>query len=94
MSARAQLMRRLAAIPQQELLELLEDKTIFDLAAKYSAAHRHGIFATDNALIHEPQPIVPTPEAVKAKRPLNAFMAFRCIQHLLPCLVYLMLIKT
>jgi hypothetical protein len=78
MTTRAQLMRRLAAIPQQELLELLEDKAIFDLAAKYSAANKQGILAKDKAIIHEPRPIVPIAEAVKAKRPLNAFMAFRC----------------
>lgn len=76
MATRADLMQRLAAIPAEDLLTLLEDDAIYNLAARYF----HASAPSQSETSDTPSPIEPiigdAPKD-KAKRPLNAFMAFR-----------------
>lgn len=80
MATRAALMHRLATIPTEDLLKLMEDQTIFDLATKYfqnaSSTQPEGVDTSSNVEPASGAPL-PKPAKDKAKRPLNAFMAFR-----------------
>jgi hypothetical protein len=83
MATREKLMRRLSALPAEDLLKLLSDDTIFEVARKF--------FDTPNTPYEDTKPMASTdassstvtseplasPSHERAKRPLNAFMAFR-----------------
>lgn len=79
MATRAELMQRLSILPTQELLLLLKDETLLDIASQYfdSAIHQN-VLPSLNAASAPSIPIQGKPPVCdKAKRPLNAFMAFR-----------------
>ncbi|TWU74669.1 hypothetical protein ED733_003798 [Metarhizium rileyi] len=72
MATRAELMQRLSTLPTQELLHILKDETIFEIAAQYFDASMQSN-AVPSAVPNRTKNLV----CDKAKRPLNAFMAFR-----------------
>nr|AKE48503.1 MAT1-1-1 [Ustilaginoidea virens]AKE48507.1 MAT1-1-1 [Ustilaginoidea virens] len=79
MATRAELMQRLSMLPTHELLHLLRDETIVEIAARYfDASLPPNLMQPLNPI---PMPETPTQTKSyacdKAKRPLNAFMAFR-----------------
>ncbi|KJK75530.1 hypothetical protein H634G_08894 [Metarhizium anisopliae BRIP 53293] len=77
MATRAELMQRLSMLPTQELLHILKDETIFDIAAQYfDASMQSNILPSTTPVIHNTHKTKNT-VCEKAKRPLNAFMAFR-----------------
>jgi hypothetical protein len=86
MATRSEILPRLSTIPTEELLELLGDDAIFDLAAKCFQSND----ATTNNVVEASVAVEGAalnthtePAKDKAKRPLNAFMAFRSSYQLL-----------
>lgn len=83
--SRSEVMRQLAALSTTEILSLLTDETILEVAAKYFETHATNIDVNlplspteADAIVTPPSPAMSddTPPP-RAKRPLNAFMAFR-----------------
>ena len=82
-------MERLSAVPTQNILHLLRDETIFDLASKFfqptngpseikTHSNNGDIIKLQNAISAKSGNRVAAKVASdRAKRPLNAFMAFR-----------------
>lgn len=73
MASRSELMQRLAVLPTYELLRLLTDDTILEIASRCFTVGAQASIMTPPLTANEPE----TPPVDKAKRPLNAFMAFR-----------------
>lgn len=80
MTTRAELTERLSSVPTNELLRLLKDETLAEITVMY--------FQNIEMELMTPKPIassITVPGSItaskksdaKAKRPLNAFMAFR-----------------
>ncbi|KAF7548338.1 hypothetical protein G7Z17_g7125 [Cylindrodendrum hubeiense] len=83
--SRSDIMRQLATLSTEEILSLLTDDTILEVAAKYFETHaintdvNEPLSPTDADAITTP-PVQEAPgnnSSSRAKRPLNAFMAFR-----------------
>ncbi|KAH8651751.1 MAT1-1-1 [Ilyonectria robusta] len=83
--SRSEVMQQLASLSTAEILSLLTDETILEVAAKYFETHATNIDVNlplspteVDAILTPPSPtqsdVTPAP---RAKRPLNAFMAFR-----------------
>ncbi|PFH58375.1 hypothetical protein XA68_13739 [Ophiocordyceps unilateralis] len=72
-------MGRLAVLPKETILELLTDDAVFQLAKKYvefeATTEADNVAAVEVA--ETPAPTQPAKVNERAKRPLNAFMAFR-----------------
>ncbi|KAK5998934.1 Mating-type protein MAT-1 [Cladobotryum mycophilum] len=85
MDSKAEIMKRLSALPAQDLLRLLRDETIFEIAARYfeltglNQVQDRGQTQTSSVPSSTSSAAVPARAAPsdRAKRPLNAFMAFR-----------------
>lgn len=80
-------MEQLSSVPMGELLSMLEDKTVAAVAAQYFAkTHRKavtlGVSLPKQSKTTSPQVSRGSTKpktAGASKRPLNAFMAFRCM---------------
>ena len=84
-ATRAELMRRLSILSTEELLSFLKDETIFEIAEAYFEKLNNDAQSSANlkACGHiAPSTATPSrsPATDRAKRPLNAFMAFRSEQ--------------
>lgn len=85
MTTRSDLLPRLTLVPTEELLELLGDDAIFDLAAKcFPADASTPSESAELSATVDPSSllVLGEPARDKAKRPLNAFMAFRSMYYL------------
>lgn len=79
MPTREEIFQRLSSVRTQELLNLLSDEAIFQLASRYfeSTSDAEVLAPVDtSAASVAPEQAKNTPSD-RAKRPLNAFMAFR-----------------
>lgn len=88
MMSREEMEKHLSVLRTEEILRFLRDDTLLEIAERYFASI--GINSNQNQV--QQSPSVDTtistfadqsrqPSADKAKRPLNAFMAFRSMQH-------------
>lgn len=84
MATREEVLQRLSLVQSQQLLQYMPDEVIFDLAARiFHLPAENRVLAAINA-----DPVVSGTENRKgrpsdrAKRPLNAFMAFRSMSCL------------
>nr|QDH06609.1 mating-type A-1 protein [Epichloe glyceriae] len=78
MATRAELMQRLSMLPTQELLQYLKDETMLDIASRYfDTTFQPTMTPTFNQTTMSPHLKSKVKTCEKAKRPLNAFMAFR-----------------
>lgn len=85
MATRSDLLPRLSMIPSEELLGLLGDDALFDLAAKClpSAESSPTTNGESSTSVDAPSlTTLPEQTSPKPKRPLNAFMAFRSLSSL------------
>ena len=83
MSTRIAMTERLSDVPTPEILDLLDDDTIYELATRYfqqAARAQRESGQTINEVQASPSAASPPSGKDKAKRPLNAFMAFRSMQ--------------
>jgi lipopolysaccharide biosynthesis glycosyltransferase len=88
MMSREEMERHLSVLRTEEILHLLRDDTLLEIAERYFASL--GMNSTQHE-VHQPVSIntpISTfadqskpPSTDKAKRPLNAFMAFRSMYH-------------
>lgn len=84
MPTRAELLGRLSTIPTPSLLEFLDDKILQELATRYFnhvAELEAQQSSTSNGVDGDASHASSSTSKPKAKRPLNAFMAFRCKFH-------------
>ena len=79
MATREQIFQRLSTVRTQELLNLLSDEAIFHLASRYfeSTSDANYLAPVDNATATFAVEQTKKVPSDRAKRPLNAFMAFR-----------------
>jgi hypothetical protein len=89
MNTKQEILERLSAVPTQNILHLLRDETIFDLASKFlqpingpSEIKTHStngdIMKLKNTISAKTgNRVAAKVTSDRAKRPLNAFMAFR-----------------
>ncbi|KAG5946829.1 hypothetical protein E4U53_006511 [Claviceps sorghi] len=78
MATRAELMQQLSMLPTQELLQYLKDETMLDIASRYFNSTFQPAMRTDFISIPMSSHLKSEVQTCdKAKRPLNAFMAFR-----------------